>query len=316
MKRLFIVLILVWLSVGVRSQQQPQFNMYMFDKTVINPSSAGVAGAICLGGYGRSQWIGYSDTAGKSVNPRTIGLAFDMPVYAIKSGAGLLVQYDMTGYERNLDIRLNYAYHHVFSNNHMLSGGISFDILHRSIDFTQLYPAEPDPSIYGLDVESATVTDFGLGLHYRIPRKFYAGVSVSNILGTTAGIGRPEYDLARHYYLMAGYDIQLEDRRYRPIVVTPGFLMKATTGAVNFDINAVVTYNNFLWGGLVYRVENAIGVMAGVNYYGFSAGLSYDFTLNGNFAPGCRNSIEAFVKYSYPIFPGVVKKSGYNTRNL
>jgi type IX secretion system PorP/SprF family membrane protein len=197
----------------------------------------------------------------------------------------------------------------------MLSVGLSLDIMNKSIDFAQLYPSEPDPSITGTGVESATMTDFGLGVHYRIPRKFYAGLSVANILGSSAEIGGPEYTLARHYYLMSGYDIQLEDKHYRPIVVTPGVLLKATGGAVDLDINAIVTYNNFLWGGLVYRVENAIGLMAGVNYYGFSVGLSYDFTMSKNF-PGNRSSLEAFVKYCYPIFPGVVKKSGYNTRNL
>jgi type IX secretion system PorP/SprF family membrane protein len=316
MKKLILIFLFAGLCGGLYSQQQPQFNMYMFNKSALNPAGSGVTGAICVNGYGRSQWMGYQDQAENSVNPRTFGLAFDMPVYAIKSGAGLLVQYDMIGYERNLDVKLNYAFHQVFENNHMLSVGLSLDIQNKSIDFAQLYPSEPDPSITGTGVESATMTDFGLGVHYRIPRKFYAGLSVANLLGSSAEIGGPEYKLARHYYLMSGYDIQLEDKHYRPIVVTPGVLLKATGGAVDLDINAIVTYNNFLWGGLVYRVENAIGVMAGVSYYGFSVGLSYDYTMSKNFAAGSRSSMEVFVKYCYPIFPGVVKKSGYNTRNL
>jgi hypothetical protein len=106
----------------------------------------------------------------------------------------------------------------------------------------------------------------------------------------------------------------MEDKYRRPIVVTPGFLVKATTGAVKVDINAIVTWNNLIWGGLMYRIENAVGVMAGFNYYGFSAGIAYDYTMNSNFSD--RSSIELFVKYCYRIFPGVIQKSGYNTRNL
>jgi type IX secretion system PorP/SprF family membrane protein len=315
MKRIIIIFLLTGLFGGVFSQQQPQFNMYMFNKSVLNPAASGVAGAVCISGFGRSQWMGYSDETETSVNPRTFGLAFDMPVYAIKSGAGLMIRYDLIGYEKNLDVRLNYAFHHVFSNNHMLSAGLSLDFLNKSIDFTELYPAEPDPSLTGTGVESSTMTDVGLGVHYRIPRKFYAGFSVANILGSSAEIGGPEYTLARHYYLMSGYEIRLEDKHYRSVVVTPGFLLKASKGVIDVDINAIVTYNDFLWGGLVYRVENAIGVMAGVTYYGFSVGVSFDYTMSKNF-PANRSSLEAFVKYCYPIFPGVVKKSGYNTRNL
>lgn len=301
---------------GLQAQQEPQFNQYMFSRVSINPASAGVSGAVCLSGIYRNQWIGYKDGDSVTVNPRTFGISFDMPVYAIKSGVGLTFQHNKTGAETNVDIKLQYAYHKIFQKKHMLSFGFSVGVQNKSIDYSKVRPAETDPLIPSNTVEKGTMTDIGLGVHYQVFRKFYAGFSATNLLGSSAEIGAPEFNLARHYYLFSGYDFEFKTKKRQMLVVTPGFLLKATSGSIKVDLNAIVTYNDFLWGGLVYRVENAVGVMAGVNYSGLRVGVSYDYMLNSLFAKGSRNSIEVFVKYCYPIFPGVVKKSGYNTRNL
>ncbi len=313
------LMIILWLAGAgaLFAQQEPQLTMYMFNKAAINPAASGVRGAICATGFARSQWIGMQDMDGNNINPLTMGATIDMPIYKIRSGAGLTVQYDKLGFEKTTDIRLQYAYHQVFSNNHMLSGGISLAMKSKSIDYSQLKPMGEDPALPGDIQGSGMLTDMGFGLHYNIPRKFYAGFSISNLFGSSKEIDGPDYQLARHYYLMAGYDIQVLDRKRRvPWQVTPGFLLKAAAGSVQVDLNAIVTYNDLFWGGVVFRVERAVGIMAGINYYSFQAGVSYDYTLN-NFVSGkSRSSIEFFVKYCYPIYPGVVKRSAYNTRDL
>jgi len=315
MKKLLFIFLFAGAVSALMAQQQHLYTQYMFNKIAVNPAAAGLSGAVCATGFGRSQWMGYKDEQGNKVGPGSYGLTVDMPVYTIKSGVGMVFQYDMIGYERNMTFNLVYAYHRVFSNNSMLSFGLDFGFRNKTIDYTKLTPSEPDPSIDFTQDGSGTITDFGLGVHYRIPRKMYAGFSVSNLLGSSAEIGGPEFKLARHYYLMGGYEFDMEDKNYRSINVSPGFILRATSGAVKVDINAIVTWNDFIWGGVVYRVENAVGVMAGVKYYGFSIGVEYDYTINSTFVEG-RSSMEFFVKYCYPIFPGVAKKSGYNTRNL
>jgi len=317
MKKPSFLFLLIIGYTGLFAQQEPQFTQYMFNKVSINPASAGVSGAVCLSGIYRNQWIGYKDSAaGNIINPRTFGIYFDMPVYAIKSGVGLTFQHNSTGAEKNIDLKLNYAYHHVFQKKHMLSFGLSFGLLFKSIDYSELKPAESDPLLQSNSIEKGTITDIGIGVHYQIFRKFYAGISATNLLGSSAEIGAPEFNLARHYYLFSGYDFEFTTKKRQKLVLTPGFLLKATSGAVKVDLNAIVTYRDFLWGGIVYRVENAMGVMAGVNYNGLRVGISYDYTMNSLFARGSRHSAEIFIKYCYPIYPGVIKKSGYNTRNL
>jgi type IX secretion system PorP/SprF family membrane protein len=315
MRKILLTMMVCGGMPGLMAQQEPQFNLYMFNQTAINPAAAGVKGGICTIGFGRSQWMGMEDQDGNAINPRTYGLTFDMPVYRIKSGVGLTVQYDQIGFEKNLDVKAHYAYHHVFRNNHMLSGGLTVALKNKTIDYSKLQPSGEDPSLPGVD-GSGMMTDLGLGIHYNIHRKFYAGVSMSNLLGSSSEIEGPEYQLARYYYAMAGYDFNFEDKQRRPIVLTPGFLLKATQGSVQLDLNAILTWNDLIWGGVMFRMDRAVGAMAGINYNGFSLGISYDYTLNASFMEGSRNSLELFIKYCYPIYPGVVKKSAYNTRNL
>jgi type IX secretion system PorP/SprF family membrane protein len=160
------------------------------------------------------------------------------------------------------------------------------------------------------------MTDIDLGLHYRAFQKFNLGISATNLLGSSAEIGAPEFTRVKHYYLYSSYDLEIAENSGQDMVLTPGILMKATTGAVSVDLNAILTYDDLFWGGIMYRITHAAGIMAGVNYNGFKAGISYDYTLSSDFASGSRNSVELFIRYSYEIRPPVIRKSGYNTRNM
>lgn len=300
----------------VSAQQEPLITQYMFNKVYLNPAAAGTSGAVCASGMARHQWIGMEDMQGNTIYPRTYSLSFDMPVYRIKSGIGLTVQHDAIGFEKQLDIRLLYAYHHVFSNNGMLSGGLSLGIHSRSIDFTKLFGAEYDPLLDGLSQEKGTMTDIGFGLNYQNPRKYYIGFSASNLLGSSTEIGTPEFTLSRHFYLYGGYHITLINEKEHTLIITPGFQGRATIGSVQFDINAIATYNDRFWGGLIYRFSTAAGIMAGIKYYGFQAGVAWEYTHNKTARGGNRSSVEVFLKYCYPIFPKEPRRSGYNTRNL
>lgn len=308
-------MVVAWYT-GSFAQQDPQFTQYMLNRTLINPAAAGISGSVCASGFGRDQWLGYQDSVGHPLNPRMFGISFDMPVYSIKSGVGLTVLYNRLGAEKNLDVKLNYAYHLIFDKKHLLSFGLSIGLMNKSIDYSILRPAEYDPLLESQSVEKGMITDFGFGVHYQLDGRFYAGISANNLLGSNAEIGGPEFKLARHYYLFGGYNIELKNSGNGNLAVTPGFLLKANPGAVQLDINALLTYDDFVWGGLMYRIENAIGILAGVNIKGIRLGISYDYTMSKNFATGNRSSLEFIVKYCYRIYPPIIKKSGYNIRNM
>jgi type IX secretion system PorP/SprF family membrane protein len=315
MRKLVAISLFVLISCGLAAQQEPQFNLWMFHKVAINPAVAGVDRMISTAGYFRDQWIGYKNEDGTVVNPLTFGVSFDMPVYKISSGAGLTVMYNKTGAESNLDIKLHYAYLFTINKKHTISAGLSLGFLSKSIDYSKVTPSEEDPMISGTK-ESGFMTDIDFGLHYQYMKKFYVGLSATNLLGSKAEIGAPEFDLARHFYVFGGYDIMLRDERSGKLVLTPAVMLRATTGAMNLDFDAILTYNDLYWGGIMYRTSNAIGLMGGINYQGFKVGLSYDYTMSKDFAKGDCHSLELVVRYSYAIYPPIVKRSGYNTRNM
>lgn len=315
MKKPSVIFLFILLAGNLFAQQEPQFSQHMFARTVFNPACAGISGSVAATAFGRHQWIGYMDNDSNSVYPKTYGISLDMPVYAISSGVGLNVRHFSMGAEKNLDIRVQYAYHFKISKRNTLSFGMSFGLLNKTIDYSGLVPSEFDPLITGTKAESGLITDLGFGVHYRYRDKFFAGISTANIIGNSAGIGGPEFKLARHYYFFGSYDITLQGAG-DGLVITPGILARATTGAFNADININLTYNDFLWGGLFYRTSHAAGLMAGIKYNGFRVGISYDYTLSKGFTRGSRNSLELLVQYAFPISPKVIKRSGYNTRNM
>ena len=314
MKKPSVIALVLFLHLGLFAQQEPQFNLYMFNKTLINPAAAGAEPSANFIGFGRNQWIGYKNDDGMAVNPRTYGLAFDMPVYRIKSGAGITFQYNKTGAESNTEIKLNYAYHYAINKKHKINIGLALDFLGKSIDYSKVFPSEEDPMLPDTK-ESGFMTDIDFGIHYQAFNKFYLGGSVSNLLGSSAEIGAPEFDQSRHFYLYSGYDYDFNYGGH-DLVLTPGILVKATAGALNADLNAILTCDDLFWGGIVYRVANAAGIMAGINYHGLKAGISYDCTMSKDFAKKSRNSVEFVISYSYAVYPPIIRKSGYNTRNM
>jgi type IX secretion system PorP/SprF family membrane protein len=238
-----------------------------------------------------------------------------MPVYRISSGAGLSFQYNKTGAESNTDIKLHYAYQYSINKKNIVSAGFSLDFLSKSIDYSKVEPAEEDPILPNTK-ESGFMTDINLGVHYQAFQKFNLGISVTNLLGSSAEIGAPEFTQVKHYYIYSSYDMEIGAGSGHDMVLTPGILVKATTGSTCADLNAILTYDELFWGGIMYRTSNAAGIMAGIDLNGLKAGISYDYTMSKDFAPGSRNSIELFVRYAYEIHPPVVKRSGYNTRNM
>jgi type IX secretion system PorP/SprF family membrane protein len=317
MKRIIYLFALIIPGLLAYSQQQTQYTQYMFNKTALNPAAAGTAGALCAMGAARFQWIGLTDDSNRTINPRSYLLNVEMPLYSIKSGLGLSLEYGQLGFEKNLDINVNYAYHQKIKENHTLSFGISLELMNKTIDFSQLYAFdEEDPLVTGGDAESGLFIDFGLGIYYRLKDKFYAGVSSKQMLESSSEIGKIEYDRVRHYYLMTGYDFTVMEQKNSKMVLATGLLVKSTFAVTQFELNAILRYNERYWGGVMYRFEDAVGIIAGLKFNDFSLGVSYDITTSSLAKAGSKGSPEIILKYCYPISPKVKMRGYYNPRYL
>ena len=312
---------ILFLSISIFLFASPVFNQvqltqYFMDGTYYNPAVSGSQDAICGSLFARQQWMGMTDTQGNKLSPLSMVFNLHAPTYSISSGIGLNVVYDNPERENNLGIRLNYAYHKSFQNeSKLLSFGIGISMLNKTINYDQFNLEQPgDPLLQYQQPETGKMMDIDLGIHYRQNKKIYAGISMSNILGSTTDIGNVQYGQSRFLYATAGYYIKIIEKRKQQLYVIPSLLIKSNLVNMQIDISARAEYNN-LMAGLSYRYQDALAVMAGVNLKGFRLGLSYDLT-TGSLSEVSNGSPEIFVAYCYKIAPKVKLSSLYNTRYL
>jgi len=275
------ILILLFLAglVGVNAftQQDPQFSHNMFNHLAVNPGYAGSQGMLSVGMINRQQWMGFAG------NPKTTLFSVHTPVkpFGIPSGVGLTFMDDRLGFEKNMSIALDYAYRLELGKG-KLGIGLNLGLLSKAIngkwvipDSDNHIPASQDPSIPDAAVTSMTF-DMGLGVFYNTD-KFYAGFSSTHLLEPTVDFGSGTFiHMQRHYYATAGYLFKLSNPIFE---LQPSIFAKSDGASFQVDVNMLLLYNKRFWGGVSYRLGDAVVVMAGTELpNGLRVGISYDFT--------------------------------------
>jgi len=276
--KILILLVLVGLAgVGAYAQQDPQFTHNMFNQLTVNPGFAGSQGMLSAGMINRQQWMGFEG------NPKTTLFSVHTPVkpLGIPSGVGLSFMDDRLGFEKNMSIILDYAYRMEIGEG-KLGIGLNVGLLSRALngkwfipDSDKHIPAAQDPSIPDEQVTSMTF-DMGLGVFYNTD-KFYAGLSTTHLLEPTVDFGSGAMmNMQRHYYATTGYLFKLPNPIFE---IQPSLFGKSDGASVQVDVNVLVLYNKRFWGGVTYRLGDAIAFMAGTELSnGLRVGISYDFT--------------------------------------
>jgi len=316
MKRILLLTISLSLLV-IPVISQVQLTQYFLDGTLYNPAFVGSQEAICINGFGRQQWMGFSDAENNYVSPLTGVINFNAPVYSMNSGFGVNVVYDQAGFEQNILAKLNYAYRIPFKNERRsLSIGIGVSMLNKTVDFTRIILEQPDdPLLIINQKESGSFTDVDFGIHYQDINKFYIGVSGTNLLALPTEIGNVEYGRQRTVYLTSGYYIKLNKDKRKVLYLIPSLFVKSDLSNVQCDISARIEYNNQYWAGLSYRYQDAVAVMAGINLNGLRIGASYDI-VTSYMSKSSYGSGEIFVGFCIPTTPKVKLNNLYNTRYL
>lgn len=269
------------------AQQDPQFSQNMNNRLMVNPGYAGTSGAICGTAIGRSQWLGFEGA------PKTFVLGVDMPIAALNGGVGLTLVSDAIGVENNVYAKLAYSYHLKLKQG-TLGLGLDLGMMNKTLN-KGLAPLQAnDPSIPSTQV-GATVFDAGLGVYYT-SKTFYGGISSTHLPQSTFDLDNYKYQARRHYYVTAGYHYQLNpDIELRPSI----FIKNAAT--TQFDINCNVHYKNKIWGGLSYRLQDAVIIMAGADIYkGLKLGLAYDVNTS-SLNPYNNGTLEFMLNYCFKV---------------
>ncbi|HPT20405.1 MAG TPA: type IX secretion system membrane protein PorP/SprF [Bacteroidales bacterium] len=283
---------------SVFPQQDPLSSHYMFNTMAYNPGVAGMSGKICATALNRQQWVGFDGA------PVTTVFSVNAPVapFKIKSGVGLLVESDNIGYNKDILLSGSYSYHMDLGQG-KLGIGLSMGMLNKKLNpewnipagdaFT---PASGDPLIPDNE-ESCVIFDAGLGLYYNTD-KYYAAFSVTHINKPEIKFTEGSSYVSRHYYLTAGYTLQLPNPS---LELLPSVLALSDGTVTQFTISSLIRYNKKVWGGVSYRAGDAfIGIVGFELLNGIRLGYAYDFTVS-DVRKTSNGSHELMINYCFDL---------------
>jgi len=276
MKRLVTIIVFGLLSAGILAQQDPKFTQNMFLAPYYNPGAIGSSDKICIGAAFRNQWSGLPDA------PVTTTFTAHMPFNLLgrTHGVGINLMNDRLGFNNDFLFSVSYAYR-VDLGMGKLGVGLNVGVANQSMEPTwsgqDVINPDSDPSIPSGG--SVFGFDMGLGVYYNT-ENLYVGLSTSH-LNQTSFIypeENKETKLIRHYYLMAGYNIQLTNPMFE---VLPSLMVQSDGRTHDVYLNTNVRYNKKFWGGVSYSVRGALSALCGIELMnGLRIGYSYDFELS------------------------------------
>ena len=287
MRKLISVLCFAWIVVATGyAQQDPQYTHNAFDKLSVNPGYAGLNDRFCGTMILRRQW------AGLNGGPETGLINLSAP--SSIGGVGISYYNDKLGQEKNHVARLSYSYPLILPKG-KLGIGAAVGIMNKTLgaDWIATDGWLDDPVIPDAGT-SASTYDLTFGLFYMLPGKMYVGLSSTHL--TANSLSQMGVDLARHYYLQAGYQFNVSP----DWTLLPSVFAKSDAASTQIDVNARLVWKNKFWGGVSYRMQAAIAPMFGVQGElpngTWQAGYSYDVGTN-NLASHHNGSHELMVKF-------------------
>ena len=302
MKQTILLLSFALFFTELSAQQDAQFSQNMFNKLANNPGFAGSNQAISATGLFRSQWSGFEGA------PTTTNLSVHAPIDRIHGGLGLSIISEEIAQFENTSVNLSYAYQTQLGTG-QLGIGLSLGMYQSGLDGSLLNPSQTGDDAIPTGETNGNAFDLGAGLYYNT-QDVYFGLS-------TAHITEPAIDwsdgqtqqLKQHYFLIAGSYHELTST----LSLNPSIYLKSDGSSSQLDINTNVIYNNKLWGGVSYRLDDGLVILAGLELMkDLKLGLAYDLVLSEIAA----NSFEVMLGYNFNIKADTQVKKYKNPRFL
>ncbi|BDX37429.1 membrane protein [Tenuifilaceae bacterium CYCD] len=270
-KRYILFLGLLFISFAAKSQQDPQFSQILFNPMSINPGYAGSLNMIGFGAINKLQWTGFGDGA-----PVSTAVSINAPIapFGFKSGIGLSILNDKYGFNSDLGISFAYAARFKFKVvDGTLGVGINGGVVNNTLNPTWTYPDGTADNSIPQEKESSINFDLGLGLFYNTENMFF-GVSATH-LNEAKTTKSTDARYTRQFYVTGGYLLNLSQAwQFEPSV-----LITTDIASSRYSINSIVKYNKKIWGGVSYRIGEAITGMVGVELFnGIKIGYAYDYS--------------------------------------
>ena len=313
MKKLVLSLLLILVSIGsLLSQFDAQISQYMFHNSSFNPAAVGDGDLIQITGQHRIQWLGMPNGGQTTVFSISSPLKFDKT----SQGIGFKFLNDKVGQFTNQSAHFQYAFKKKIGTGTLSIGAdlgfvsLGFnggDSIHK-ITLGLYHDITSDPEIPKSNVVGMSF-DMSLGMFYSTTQ-YYGGISYLHLNNPTVDWGdRSKFRQTGTLFITGGYNWILPDTKY---VLKPSTLIKSDFSSMQVDLSGRLEYDSKYWGGITYRLEDAIVFLAGINIAGgFSIGYSYDLPTTQILAVS-SGSHEILVTYSFEYILGK-KNSKYKS---
>ena len=189
---LLIVFPLLFAGVGVKAQDAPVYEQYVFDNTLLNPAFTGLVNIIQLKAAHRQQWIGF----GPEKTPSTTFIMYRSRFKARDGGIGGFLYTDKNGANSQTGLQVNGSFQFLMRTKRttrtILSFGFGATVFMHTYDESRF-----DKDIYDPIVDYSKHNYFGYDANFGVLLThggLIAGVSFDNLLQWTCPIYNPELE--------------------------------------------------------------------------------------------------------------------------
>ena len=278
------------------------FSHYYYNQFLYNPALAGSKAYGQLYLINRNQWFNIPEA------PRTQALTLDGPLRSRNVGVGINVYRDVAGIFNTTGGSAAYRYSLDLGNTgQRLSFGLALGVLNSRVDLNDARVKDVTDPIILSTYQNATGFDANFGVNYEV-NDFNLGVSVPQIVGNELAYSAirngitgndVRYGLARHFIVNAGYNWDL--KKNQTWFLQPNALVRVTPNApVQYDISAMLNYQEKYWLGGMYRSQYAITVAAGLRLaQQFVAGYAYDIASHKDLSQYTKGAHEVMLGYQW-----------------
>jgi type IX secretion system PorP/SprF family membrane protein len=290
-----ILLLISFLAASIFgfSQQMVGYSNFLMNDYYFNPAIAGSKKVHEANISYRNQWVGF-DGAPVLLMGNFMGSYKNEG----KVGYGASIISERKGITDNTAIYLNYTYHFRLTDKIKLGLGIRPGYMQHRISLYDAIIADSGDDVLTGTVYAANAIDVNAGFHLYSPKFFIMG-SFQRLMGRQIQFTSYNSSLAFHYNTIAGYNFKFQNSKKKQMEIQPSLMVRfvrplpiQVTGMLRF------TYENKFWGGLLYRTDDAIGIMAGMKIKDrFDVGYSFDYTVSNlsNYQSGSHEIMLSFV---------------------
>ncbi|MDG1333461.1 MAG: PorP/SprF family type IX secretion system membrane protein [Crocinitomicaceae bacterium] len=241
---------------GAQAQQTRQTNLYNYNKFSLNPAYAGASGCTELNFSHVNQWVkvdGAPTTSFFNANTR-LGKNW---------GVGADVLIDRLGLFQQVSANGAVSYGVTIARDHHVRLGISAGYFQMRIDPTNAIAFDPGDQIVdgGLQTASSFNTSAGILYQFKGLELSFASKQLIESRTDFNFTGLEGYGLKRHFVGYGAYDIGLTKK----LSLKPNVLYRGVGNVSQFDFNADINYNDFIYGGIGWRTQVGLVARLGVN---------------------------------------------------